>query len=537
MPDARANRTRRAASDAALIWRSLFYFNIYRLVLSCILIVLAVTGGASSGAPHRYPDIFLGAAVAIMTLSGVYFFTINRGRPPLHVQVHLQTALDLVLLTVLIHASDGIQSGYGFLMIVSVAAISLMDTRRSAVAYAALGTLLALTETMVGYLTGFNDIVAARSPGFLGVGLFSTALVVAELSRRIRVSEEMVSRRESALADLNALNREIVELIPTGALAIDNAQRILVCNGRARALLGLQRNPEGRPLAEISPALHRRIRDLGDTEHRSLVEIQFEGRTIQPSTESFGGGRLIFLEDLSQEREQARQVRLAALGRLAAAIAHEIRNPLSAVYQSAQLLAESPSLDPEDADIAAIIRKQSERIERIVASVLLVSRGGAGNPEPIELSEWLQRFAARFASEHDLETRAIVVAGATATVLMDPNHLEQILTNLCENALAHATRGEGELVRLECGRDPANSLPVVEIVDHGRGIPESARKQLFEPFFTTRPQGTGLGLYISRELCEANHARLSFEPDREGTVFRITFFKRPDSDVEAGADH
>ncbi len=529
--------TRVESSASSTLWRSLFYFNIYRLVLSCILLVLALSGGASTGGPHRFPDLFLFAAAAMIVLSGLYFFTINLAKPPFHVQVHLHTIADLLLLTVLIHASDGIQSGFGFLMIVSVAAASLMEHRRAAIAYAALGTILALGETLLGFAAGLENIGVLQSPGFLGVGLFTTAILVSRLAQRIRISEQIVSRRESALADLNALNREIVELIPTGALAIDDGERILVCNGRARTLLHFEGNPEGRNLSEVSAPLHECIAGARSDDIQPLDEFEFEGNPVQVSTETFGGGRLVFLEDVSREREQARQVRLAALGRLAAAIAHEIRNPLSAVYQSAQLLSESQDLTDEDAGIAAIIRKQSERIERIISSILVVSRGDAGNPESLDPRSWLERFVRHFSAERGLPEDAITVRGHSARIYADPGHLTQVLTNLCDNALAHATREQGELVTLACGWEPAQQFPMIEVIDYGPGIPGRNRRQLFEPFFTTRARGTGLGLYLSRELCEANHAHLSFEADRPDTVFRITFHNRPNIHAKAGTGH
>lgn len=526
---------RTGTEASSTLWRSLFYFNIYRLVLSCILLVLALSGDASTGGPHRYPDLFLFAAGTMVGLSALYFFSINMASPPFQVQVHLQTILDLLLLTALIHASDGIQSGFGFLMIVSIAALSVMESRRAAIAYAALGTLLALSETMLGYASGLENIGLLQTPGFLGVGLFTTAFVVSKLSQRIRVSEEIVSRRESALAGLNELNREIVELIPTGALAIDNRDRILVCNGRARTLLNLRDNPEGRDLVEIFPRLREQLREATGEGLQKLDEIEIEGNTIQLSTEAFGSGRLVFLEDVSREREQARQVRLAALGRLAAAIAHEIRNPLSAVYQSAQLLSESDTLVDEDGAIADIIRKQSERIERIIASILVVSRGEGGSPETLDLVPWLERFAEQFASERGIAREAIHVAGASAAIRFDPSHLTQIMINLCDNALSHTRKQSEKLITLRADQDAPRHAAIVDIVDYGPGIPEKSRQRLFEPFFSTRAQGTGLGLYISRELCEANHADLTYEPDQKETVFRITFHDRPNLHVEAGA--
>ncbi|GJL83218.1 MAG: histidine kinase [marine bacterium B5-7] len=508
--------------------------------------MLALTG---SGGLHRNPNLFLAGAIGITVLSACYFFTINASRPPFKVQVHFQTIIDLLVLTLLIHASDGFQSGFGFLMIVTIAAASLLDAPRSAVAFAALGTLLALGEAAVSYALGYGNVIAFRGPGFLGVGLFSTAFVVSRLAQRIRFSEEAVTLRESAIADLNALNHMIVERIPTGVLAIDNDNRVVLCNARARAVLDLPISPEEMALENLAPWLHHWLTDTdNNASNMSRTQTSVSGNesglqqsgyheTIHPSSEAFGGGRLVFLEDLSAERESARQTRLAALGRLAAAIAHEIRNPLSAVYQSAQLLSESTNLKDEDADIAQIIRKQSERIERIIASVLIVSRGDSGNPEIIDLADWLKIFSEQFAGEFNLADDAIAVVGESLKIIADITQLQQILTNLCENALAHTTRDEGELIRLESVIDPQSSCPYLEVIDYGRGIPENDRKRLFEPFFTTRARGTGLGLYIARELCEANHARLGYQSDRDETVFRITFYSRPNPDGETRTHH
>ncbi len=505
------------------LWRSLFYFNIYRLVLAVVLMVLAINQVGDIGALNRYPTIFLATAIGITLLSILYFFTINTARPPFPIQSHTQTSLDLVAITLLIHTSDGFSSGFGFLMIVTVAAISLLDTRRAAVSYAALGTLLALGEQSFSYLNGFTDAKDFRGPGFLGVGLFTTALLVTKLADRIQQTEALASRRGVDLANMDALNRQIVDLIPTGALAADKNNRILVCNTRARILLHLMVNPEGRRLDEIAPALGTWLENTRIQASAEPAEFQLHGNIMQPSREAFGNGDLVFLEDLSGERALAQQLKLTALGRLAAAIAHEIRNPLSAIYQSAQLLGESESLEPADTKIVSIIGKQSERIERIIESILQISRGDSGEAEPIILPLWLEGFAHRFCAEKNLDDNTIVVAGTPMTVYMDTGHLVQILTNLCENAIAHSEKAGTALIRLEHGRDPETGKCFLEIIDHGKGIDKFNQQKLFEPFFTTRNTGTGLGLYISRELCEANQARLSYQPGRKETVFRITF--------------
>ncbi len=525
---------RSAAVDAAPeLWRSLFYFNIYRLVLAAILLMLAFTGGRAVGGVNRYPDLFMIAAIAFAALATVYFINISRATPEFATQIRLQTFLDLLLITTLIHASDGFESGYGALMVVSIAGVSLLDQRRSAIAFAAMGTLLVLGEAAVGVVSGFGNAFTLRGPGFLGLGLFCTALVVSHLAEKTRRSERLASQHRAAMADLNELNRQIVSLLPSGVVAIDRYARIIASNSRAQSLLGAGANPDGRQLSDVAPELYASLLRFTDNpDAAGGEELHFAGRTLTPRIRPLGSGYLLYLEDMSLEREAARNTRLAALGRLAAAIAHEIRNPLSAIYQSAQLLSESPAITPEDQRITGIIRNHSERIERIVGAVLGVSRGDPGEPTRISLRPWLERFAETFTAQHHLPNDALAVTGEDLEIYIDPYRLEQVLTNLCENSLSHNEQHDPEMIQLKVSTAADSNTPVLDVIDHGSGIDADDRRHLFEPFFSTRSGGTGLGLYISRELCESGDARLSHEADQPGTVFRITFYGNPPAGLQ-----
>ena len=507
-------------------WRSLFYFNIYRLVLSVVLVVFAIYGAELNSSLHRYPIIFLGGSFSLMVLAMMYFVSINRGVPSLGTQIHGQVFIDLTAIALLIHSSDGFQSGYGFLMIVSVAAVSLLDTRRTGIAYAAYGTLLALGEETLSQLMGYSRGNTFQGPALIGIGLFSTALVVTTLASRIRRSDELVSQRETELARMDTINQQVVELVPTGVLAVDKSGRILMCNARARTLLNLDLTPLGQNLNSISPEISQAL-ELAEPRPESPTgwetQVVFQGRTIQPWRQNFGNISLVFLEDLPSEREQAREIRLAAMGRLAAAIAHEIRNPLSAIYQAGQLLSESDELSSEDRQIAQIVGQQCERLDRTVETVLLISRGDPGNSELIVLDKWIERFVEQFCSIKGIEKNRIEQKCDNHEVVMDSHHLEQILSNLIENALAHTELEEKPFVTLKTGRNDADHRVFLDIIDYGSKIPNANRERLFEPFFTTHSRGTGLGLYISRELCEANQARLSYHEAAEQKSFRITF--------------
>jgi two-component system sensor histidine kinase PilS (NtrC family) len=242
------------------------------------------------------------------------------------------------------------------------------------------------------------------------------------------------------------------------------------------------------------------------------------------------GGRedgpvLMFLEDAGLLAQKVQQTKLAALGRLSASIAHEIRNPVGALSHASQLLEESPSLSDDDRRLIAIIQTNSRRVSEIVDNVLQLSRRENSRPELIYLAGWTREFAAEFSSTLELyEGQVTVVPAEDVEVRMDPGHLRQIVWNLCENAVKYASGNGGIAVEISYGRLAGSRRPYLEVADSGPGIPEEMREQIFEPFATGRTGGTGLGLFISRELCECNRAALIHEPRRGGgSIFRIVF--------------
>jgi two-component system, NtrC family, sensor histidine kinase PilS len=240
----------------------------------------------------------------------------------------------------------------------------------------------------------------------------------------------------------------------------------------------------------------------------------------------------VFLEDTSLQTEKAQQAKLAALGRLSASIAHEIRNPVGALSHAAQLLGESEPLDESQQRLAAIIENNATRVSNIVENVLQLSRREQLSQERIDLVDWSKHFAEEFAGSANLPPAAVDldISAAPIEVRMDPGHLHQVVTNLCENALRYGQAvGEPPRVELAIGRRPGTGRPFLEVRDRGEGIPAELAERVFEPFFraSTRPEhrgGSGLGLFIARELCEVNRAALVYQPrDGGGTIFRIIF--------------
>jgi two-component system sensor histidine kinase PilS (NtrC family) len=225
--------------------------------------------------------------------------------------------------------------------------------------------------------------------------------------------------------------------------------------------------------------------------------------------------------------QQAQQMKLASLGRLTASIAHEIRNPIGAISHADQLLAESDNLDDADQRLTEIIHSHTERVNNIIENVLQLSRRGNTVPESIQLKDWLAKFVGEFVLSQrvDQEVIAVIVTPADIAVDFDKTQLHQIIWNLCHNALRFsADYPENPKIEIKAGHLEKGQRSFVEVCDHGPGIDSTTAQQIFEPFFTTDSKGSGLGLYIARELCELNKASIRhMSIPGEGTCFRIEF--------------
>jgi two-component system, NtrC family, sensor histidine kinase PilS len=236
---------------------------------------------------------------------------------------------------------------------------------------------------------------------------------------------------------------------------------------------------------------------------------------------------VIFLEDTSLIADRVQQAKLAALGRLSASIAHEIRNPIGAMSHAGQLLAESPGIGEDGQRLTDIIRVNARRVSQIVESVLALSRRKKTQPERLQILPWLEDFAREFVQTLELDEGAVAVTHTSLDVEaeMDPTHLHQIVWNLCDNAVKYASATAGAIaVELSCGYLETSGRPFLEVADRGPGVEPGNVDEIFEPFFTGQPGGTGLGLYISRELAERNGATLRYYArPGGGSQFRVVF--------------
>jgi two-component system sensor histidine kinase PilS (NtrC family) len=442
--------------------------------------------------------------------------------------------VDIIAIVLVVHSSGGIQSGLSTLLAISVAAAGIFFIGTIATLVAATATVALILQNI--YLSYLDDRFTKDflGVGFLGILFFTTSLVMQYLAKRIRTSQQIAERKTADALDLQILNNQIVQRMRTGILVVNEYGQIRTMNRAAAKLLEVpEHNSNSTNLAPLNEHLLARLTHWLNSPHVRTKPFQVTNTSpaIQANfapLQRTADGRedtLIFLEDTSQIAQQAQQLKLASLGRLTASIAHEIRNPLGAISHAAQLLQESDSMDPSDQKLSAIIQKHSRRMNKVIENVLQLSRREAAEPEKIQLKPWLQHFTKELeAFSADTIRVDIDVNPEDIHIPFDPSQLDQVLTNLCQNGLRYSKQASGSAtLLLRAFVDSKLGLPCLDVIDDGAGIDEDAQGEIFEPFYTTENTGTGLGLYICRELCEANQTRLDYLKVKGKSCFRLSF--------------
>jgi two-component system sensor histidine kinase PilS (NtrC family) len=512
-------------------WKALYLFNIYRLTMASILVISFLTEVSPSFLGQFDERLFLVTGGIYSGLAFVSLFTIQRRWPSFSIQVLGQGLLDVVAITLLMHASGGVYSGLGMLLIVAIAGGSLLTEGRTAFFFAAVASLGVLIQvTLVGLIYYGLSYTVYTHTGMLGISFFTTAFLAHALAKRAKVSEALAKQRGLHLQYLAQLNAQIVHNIQSGIIVIDKFGKIHLSNSAAQRLLGINKLPTGQTLKSIAPQLAEQVKNWQKTSHTTSTLFHPDTGEVDllasftKLTRGISANLLIMLEDATLMTQRAQQLKLASLGRLTASIAHEIRNPLSAISQASQLLAESAFIALTDRRLTQIIANNSQRVNTIIENVLQLSRRDPPNGQQFSLFSWLETFIADFIIQHGLARSDIVLAGRSSAMVIsfDPIHLYQVLANLCENGLRYSQGSP--LLELSMGYSEESERPYLDVCDHGPGMSDEVKAQVFEPFFTTNSTGTGLGLYLAKEICEANQATLHLLSNSPtGCCFRITF--------------
>jgi two-component system sensor histidine kinase PilS (NtrC family) len=499
-------------------WRPFNYFNLYRLILAGLALLGAFLpiGWVASLHIIYSPGLLFAAGIYLAAVAAGLLASIH-WQHRFNMQLSLQVLADIVAISLLMHAGGGVASGIGTLLLVSLATASLVGRGRLVLFYAALATLATLAVQTYGLSFGGLDAASIVQAGLLSAGFFATAIVARLLGQRVMVNEELARQRGITLENQGRISQRVIERMQDGVLVIDAAGCVQRHNPAAATLLGSALAPVAALSASCAPLAAGLAgwQDAGAgatmdfrTAAGGEIRARFEG------TASSTGEVLIFLEDLGRLQERARQLKLAALGRLTASIAHEIRNPLSAIGHAGELLREERRGAMQDR-LLKILADNVARLDRIVADILELGRRDRMQLEPLPLAAFCEHFLDGFASSQGLAAGVVVLQIAEdLTICFDRNHLHQILWNLVANALRHGTGGSGS-VCLRASPAAATGQVELHVIDDGGGVPEDVRLQIFEPFFTTHHLGTGLGLFIARELCEANGASLELAADTD----------------------
>jgi two-component system sensor histidine kinase PilS (NtrC family) len=512
-------------------------YNHYRLVISLMLVGLLFVDPFTTDSKFRWLDYYQAGAVSYLAINAFVGLMLLAGLQPRQRHITLSILIDILIMHGLLLASTGITNGLANLVIVSVAAGNILNPSRMGTFYAALAAICSLGISGWAVLVineSADDIVRA---GSLGILYFAAAFVLQGISKRMMRSEALATSRARSIAELEQINQQIIQRMRTGILVLDRFGQVRLANAAAEELLFGSVNSQGgaehqnrllpKPLRKGLEAWlknpNMRIEPFQASPTSPLLQANF----TQLDQER-GDQILVFIEDMSKVTQQAQQMKLASLGRLTAGIAHEIRNPLGAISHAAQLMEESPNLDKGDKQMLDIIRRHSKRVNGIIENVLDLSRRRAANSEQVNVRDWLSEFTQDFQQTRDDGSKAIIellADDAVPPARFDKSQIEQVMVNLCDNGLRYSKQQTGQnRIQLVVGATADGERAYVDVRDFGPGIAREHRHSVFEPFFTTDKSGTGLGLYLARELCEANQAHLSLvENEQPGCRFRITF--------------
>ncbi|HEY2345297.1 MAG TPA: HAMP domain-containing sensor histidine kinase [Xanthomonadaceae bacterium] len=519
---------RASAPGEAGLRRELYFLSLFRVLEGGLLAFVTFSPLAAGVVTVRNLS-WAGTATVAHMLAGIVLFVLARNprwRPRNLVAAGI--ALDLSVFAVLLHNLVGFSNGISLLLLFNVGAYALLLRLGWGLTLASLAALVQIGDYVFSRLV-FQEPQPVPEMVMFGVSYLATAMLTNLLGRQLRESEVLAEQRGAEVDNLARVNEMIIRRMRTGLIAVDSDNIIRLFNESAWYLLG-NPSPERRTLGDVAPELSRRLWHWRQQQKVDTTPLSLAPDTpaVIPRFTALGGAQdltLIFLDDTSLLSRRAEELTLTTLGRLAASVAHEIRNPLAAISHAGQLLRES-TIEPEtDHRLVEIINSQCQRMDGIVQNVLGLARRERSRPESLELVAWAERFIADFHRTQPDERDELRISAPQGPLraMMDPQHLQQVVTVLVQNALTYGRMpGEAARVTLVVHREGNEGEPLLDVVDRGPGIPAAVVEHLFEPFYTTSEHGTGLGLYIARQLCEANQASLNFVSlPAGGSCFRI----------------
>ena len=519
-------------------WSPLQLYSIYRLVLAGALLVVTLSSSTLLKIGTYDLQVFGLASNSYVVFAVLGIFLTHFRWPNYSTQVYFHSLTDIIFLLSIVYASGGLNSGLGILILLPVILPSVLKPGQGSLFLSAVTVLslmaIQLYWEVMGDISGHNNASAMIHTGVLSLFIMAVSALAGNWFEKASFTEELAKRRGIDLENLSQLNQSILDQLQTGIIVLDHSGLIRHMNPTSWDMLGQPEDWRERNLDDFAPELHTHMKTWleqscpqvmsYDIKHWKTTELTM--RLSQLGTRD-KGVVLLYLEDTSEQREKQQGVKMASLGQLTANIAHEIRNPLGAISHAAQLLSESDVLDKADNRMVQIIQSNSVRMNTTIESVLNLSRKKDPSRETITLKPWLYDFTNDFIMQSNLEKQQIslFVEPADAEIQFDSAHLHQVLWNLCRNAEKYAKQNTQNLhIDIQVSHPRHTRDIMLNVMDNGKGIPADDVERLFEPFFTTSTKGTGLGLFMARELCLSNSANLEYvKLPTGGSCFRLVF--------------
>jgi two-component system sensor histidine kinase PilS (NtrC family) len=503
-------------------WRALLVYSCYRLI--SILLFLGIYYQSSY---HHYYHVYYTILSLYFFLGLVFLYCWQAKNLDFRKHVFLSGMVDVFAVSCMLTIMSNLQLGYGILLNVTIAALSILVPGRLAVFFAALASCSLLCGNLIDYLiSNPKDIETFYYSGIYGAGFFATAITAWYLANWIHVSEDLVRHQSEELAQLQRINEYIVDRLHAGIIYVNNHNEVKLINPAARKFFNIDEKSKPTSLQQVSPLLTKKFHYfLKKNKKNKIGQTILEEPHLKVHFFSTAVAQLpavlITLEDMTDIAQQAQQLKLAALGRFSASIAHELRNPLAAVVYAAQLFGEERGLNEEDIRLKQLVIKNCQRMNGVIKNVLQLSRRQKSQPKTIDLLSFLEQFKINFCTNNQCDLVLIWKKIRSLLVVFDESQLDQILVVLCDNVMQHGRDEEGK-ARIVIDVTSSLNQIIMTVKDFGSGILERHQEEIFEPFFTTINNGTGMGLFIARDLCEINQARLNWVKSEKGTCFSIT---------------
>ncbi len=511
--------------------RPFFIYNGYRLVVGCCLLALLIILDTQDLVSGFDRTLFLSGSLLLAASAIVLITRLGKPIRTNETGTFGLLLLDITAIALITNAGGGILSGFSVLYLITTAAASVMlSTRILATLVAAIGVLAVLSDSLWQVGQGTVGIGMMLPAGILGSLLFAVSILMQVMAHRLARAEAQADAAETQVLALQEINQQIILHMNTGVLLINDEGRMTPINAAAQRLLNL-RPGEQSEIGLVSHYLKNQYEEwlIGSRHRPEPFRIQTDSPALvasfAPLDDRVAQENLAFIEDYTPVTQFAQSLKLDSLSKLTASIAHEIRNPLTAISHGAQLLSESTTVDEADSLLCNIIVSNSARVSSIIENVTEVSRRQAPKPEQLAINSWTTAYIDEYKSLHNRKVDiALRPAPSTPMVRFDPQHLERVLNNLLDNALRHSGEDHDvDQARIDIISDPAGRQIYLDVVDYGLGVADKLVSRLFEPFFTTAKDGSGLGLYLCKELCEINGAGLVYQPTPAGeSAFRVS---------------